>query len=212
MTTYAQQERAALADALEAAGPDAATLCEGWDTADLAAHLVIRERRPDASPGIVFPPLADHMERVRVATRDGTDYPELVRQFRGGPPAWSPIRLSFLDSATNTVEYFVHLEDVRRAGPSWAPRELDEGLDRYLWGRLKRGAQLLMRKAPADVVLRTPDGRSTTVKTGRGATVTLTGEPAELTLVAFGRGAHARVEAEGDPADVEAVLSGKYGV
>ncbi len=212
MSTYAQQERAALADALDAAGPDAPTLCEGWDTRDLAAHLVIRERRPDASPGIVFPPLADHMERVRVSTRDGTDYGELVRLFRTGPPLWSPIRLSFLDSATNTVEYFVHLEDVRRAGPAWEPRELADGLSDFLWGRLKRGAQLLMRKAPADVVLRSPDGRSATVKTGGESTVTLTGHPAELTLVAFGRGRHAQVDTDGDAAEVQAVLSGKYGV
>ena len=28
-------------------GPNQPTLCEGWRTADLAAHLVLREHRPD---------------------------------------------------------------------------------------------------------------------------------------------------------------------
>ena len=31
--------------------PTRPTCCEGWDTAHLAAHLVVRDRRPDAMPG-----------------------------------------------------------------------------------------------------------------------------------------------------------------
>src|SRR5262249_60545235 len=45
---------AALCDTLERVGPAAPTLCEGWTTADLAAHLVVRERKPLAGPGIVL--------------------------------------------------------------------------------------------------------------------------------------------------------------
>ena len=44
--TYAQDERAALAALLHETGPDGPTLCEGWQTRDLVAHLVLRERRP----------------------------------------------------------------------------------------------------------------------------------------------------------------------
>ena len=47
-------ERDELCDLFVARGPDAPTLCEGWTTADLAAHLVVRERNPLAGPGIVF--------------------------------------------------------------------------------------------------------------------------------------------------------------
>ena len=46
-------ERAAMCDTFEAVGPDAPTLCDGWLTADLAAHLIVREHRPDAMPGIL---------------------------------------------------------------------------------------------------------------------------------------------------------------
>ena len=49
----AQLERGRLCDLLLVVGPDHPTLCEGWTTADLAAHLVIRERKPLAGPGIV---------------------------------------------------------------------------------------------------------------------------------------------------------------
>lgn len=45
MSTHAKRERLLLADLLEAAGPDAPTLCEGWNARDLAAHVVVRERR-----------------------------------------------------------------------------------------------------------------------------------------------------------------------
>ncbi|MCW2608081.1 MAG: hypothetical protein JWO60_2774, partial [Frankiales bacterium] len=44
--SVAAAERAALLDLLAASGPDAPTLCPGWTTHDLAAHLVVRERQP----------------------------------------------------------------------------------------------------------------------------------------------------------------------
>src|ERR1700735_4322129 len=56
----AQQERATLCDLLVELGPDAPTLCEGWTTADMAAHLVVRERRPDSGTGLVWAPLSTH--------------------------------------------------------------------------------------------------------------------------------------------------------
>jgi uncharacterized protein (TIGR03085 family) len=55
MPSLARPERAALLDLLTGVGPDAPTLCEGWTTHDLAAHLVVRERRPHAVPGLVVP-------------------------------------------------------------------------------------------------------------------------------------------------------------
>jgi hypothetical protein len=92
----AQGERRALADLFLELGPDAPTLCEGWRTADLAAHLVVRERRPDAALGIVLGPLAGHTERVQRAVRDGRPWPDLVALFRDGPP-W-PFRLGPVDA------------------------------------------------------------------------------------------------------------------
>ena len=50
--SYSREERLALCALLDETGPDAPTLCEGWTTGDLAAHLVLRERRPDAAAGV----------------------------------------------------------------------------------------------------------------------------------------------------------------
>ena len=44
--SLASRERAALSDDLLRIGPDRPTLCEGWKTRDLLAHLLVRERQP----------------------------------------------------------------------------------------------------------------------------------------------------------------------
>ena len=62
--SLAQSERAELAATLRTVGPDAPTMCGDWDARDLAAHLVIRERRPDAALGIVFSNDAGTTEKV----------------------------------------------------------------------------------------------------------------------------------------------------
>ena len=49
------RERAELCDLFDELGPSAPTLCEGWATEDLAAHLVVRERDPRSMPGIIKP-------------------------------------------------------------------------------------------------------------------------------------------------------------
>ena len=114
MTHHAQAERAALCDTFEAVGPDAPTLCSPWDTADLAAHLVIRERRPDLAPGIVVPGLRARTERVQ-REYAAKPWPELVHLVRSGPAIWNPARLAPVDEAYNLMEFFVHHEDVLQA-------------------------------------------------------------------------------------------------
>jgi uncharacterized protein (TIGR03085 family) len=84
-STLAQRERQTLCDLFVELGADAPTLCEGWQTADLAAHLVVRERRPDSGPGLVWPPLAGHTEKVRQAARNRASWDELVATVRPGP-------------------------------------------------------------------------------------------------------------------------------
>ncbi|MFC7216666.1 TIGR03085 family metal-binding protein [Streptomyces polyrhachis] len=195
MTTHAKRERKALAEVLEAAGPDAPTLCGGWTTRDLAAHVVVRERRGEAA-GILLPALAPRLERVRREFAE-RPYTELLDLIRTGPPAWSPFALKQVDEASNPVEFFVHTEDVRRADPATAPRDLDPLLAETLWKRLERMARLLARRSPVGLVLRRPDGR-TVVARRATPTITLTGDPAELLLFTYGRQHAARVEAEGD--------------
>ncbi|MGW1723756.1 TIGR03085 family metal-binding protein [Streptomyces sp. NPDC002306] len=196
MSTFAKRERLLLADLLETAGPEAPTLCEGWVTRDLAAHVVVRERRPDAAGGILVKQLASRLERT-MEEYAAKPYEELIQLIRTGPPRFSPFALKQLDEASNTVEFYVHTEDVRRAQPDWARRELDPVFQDALWSRLERAARLMGRGAPTGLVLRRPDGR--TVVAHKGApVVTVTGEPSELLLFAHGRQDAADVELEGD--------------
>jgi uncharacterized protein (TIGR03085 family) len=197
VTTYAARERAELADLFDRLSPDAPTLCEGWSVRDLAAHLVMRERRPDAAIGILVKPFARLTDKARrdLAARP---WPELVAMFRAGPPRWSPLNLA-PDDAVNLVEFFVHSEDVRRAQTGWTPRRLDPALEDQLWRRLRTTARLLYRKARIGVILRRA-GTSEQVR-GKDGTpaVTVTGPASELLLHSLGRTAHARVEITGDP-------------
>ncbi|MFJ5556133.1 TIGR03085 family metal-binding protein [Streptomyces sp. NPDC093250] len=196
MSTHAKRERLLLADLLETTGPDAPTLCEDWTTRDLAAHVVVRERRPDAAGGILVKQLAPRLERV-MAEYTAKPYEELIQLIRTGPPRFSPFSLKQIDELSNTVEFYVHTEDVRRAQPEWTPRELDPVFQDALWSRLERSARLLGRGVPTGLVLRRPDGR--TVVAHRGApVVTVTGEPSELVLFAYGRQSAAKVEVDGD--------------
>jgi uncharacterized protein (TIGR03085 family) len=195
VTTHSAAERAALVEALRAAGPDAPTLCEGWTARDLAAHLVARERRPDSTPGLLVPALASWTEWVRkdIARRA---YPDLLDRIAGGPPWTSLFALPGVDATVNLGEHFVHCEDVRRAAPSWAPRGIPDQRQLALWKLLGSRGELLLRKSPVPVTLATPDGRTIQARAGDGG-VRLTGEPAELVLYAYGRGAHARVQVDG---------------
>lgn len=218
MAGYARTERAALADTLLAAGPDAPTLCGGWTAADLAAHLVIRESRPDAAAGIIVRPLAQWTARVQGAARDRTPYPQLIERVRSGPPAWSPTRITAVDEAANTVEFFVHHEDVRRAQPGWEPRKIDQGLSEVLWHRLGM-AKFILRKAPVGVELVRDDEPGPTesgvpririTAKARTPVVTITGPPAELTMWAFGRTAAARVRLDGSEAAIGAIKTANW--
>ncbi|WP_431783733.1 TIGR03085 family metal-binding protein [Streptomyces chumphonensis] len=197
MSTHARRERLLLADLLEAAGPDAPTLCGPWRTRDLAAHLVVRERRPDAAGGLLIKPLAARLDRVQgeFAARP---YDELVELVRTGPPRRSLYSLKQVDEAANTVEFYIHAEDVRRARPEWTPRTLDPVFSDALWRRLEKMARLLGRRCPVGLVLRRPDGQTAVVKKGTPV-VTVTGEPGELLLYAYGRQRVARVDVDGDP-------------
>ncbi|MCX4551684.1 TIGR03085 family metal-binding protein [Streptomyces sp. NBC_01267] len=196
MSTHAKRERLLLADLLEAAGPDAPTLCEGWRTRDLAAHVVVRERRLDAAGGIVIGALKGRLDRVH-GEFASKPYEELIQLIRTGPPKFSPYALKQVDEGANTVEFFVHAEDVRRAQPEWSPRELDPVFAETLWKRLEKAARLMGRKAPVGLVLRRPDGQTAVAHRGTPV-VTVTGEPGELLMFAFGRQDAAKVEVEGD--------------
>ncbi|MFF9333326.1 MULTISPECIES: TIGR03085 family metal-binding protein [Streptomyces] len=196
MSTHAKRERLLLADLLETAGPEAPTLCEGWTTRDLAAHVVVRERRPDAAGGMLVKQLASRLERV-TAEFLAKPYDELIGLIRTGPPRFSPFSLKQIDEMSNVIEFYVHAEDVRRAQPDWTPRELDPVFQDALWSRLERSARLMGRGVPTGLVLRRPDGQTAVARRG-APVVTVTGEPSELVMFAYGRQSAAKVELDGD--------------
>jgi uncharacterized protein (TIGR03085 family) len=210
MSTHAKRERLLLADLLEAAGPDAPTLCEGWQTRDLAAHVVVRERRLDAAGGTVLPALKNRLDRVQ-GEYVSKPFEELIQLIRTGPPRMSPYGIKQLDEAANTSEFYIHAEDVRRAQPDWTPRELDRVFADSLWSRLEKAGRLMGRKAPTGLVMRLPDGRTAVAHRGTPV-VTVTGEAGELVLFLAGRQRAARVELEGDEDAIAKVRATKFGV
>lgn len=197
-------ERQALCDLFDRLGPAQPTLCEGWTTADLAGHLVVREGRPDAGLAIVVPAIRGYAARLeRAAAR--RPFGELVDALREGPPLGrSAVGLPGLRDSANVHEFFVHHEDVRRGQPSWSLRALRPELDEALRSRLPLMARLLLRRlSGARLELVQPDG--TVVRVGKqGPVARLSGPIGELTLWSFGRDA-VQVDLDGDPVAVAAV-------
>jgi uncharacterized protein (TIGR03085 family) len=211
--SYARDERVALCALLDDLGPDKPTLCEGWQTVNLAAHLVLRERRPDAGAGIIGGPMARYTRKVQahIATRP---YPDLVSLVRSGPPRLSLMGIPGADERVNAVEFFVHHEDVRRAQPDWQPRELDQAFSETLWRRLGM-ARLLLRKAPVGVELVRSDapadgGRVRITAKAKTPVVTVTGPAAELTLWCMGRTSAALVRLDGNDPDMAALKAASW--
>jgi uncharacterized protein (TIGR03085 family) len=205
MTRFARSERQNLCDTFESVGPDAPTLCSPWLTRDLAAHLVVRERRPDVSAGIVFPPMAGRLEKVQSGYAAG-DWTRLIHQVRSGPPAWSPTALGRVDEAINTAEFFVHHEDVLRARPQWSARTLPVDLQAALWGIVSRAARMQLARSHVGVVFVAPVyGRCEVHADTDLGTVVITGTPGELLLYSFGRREAAQVELSGSAEALTAI-------
>jgi uncharacterized protein (TIGR03085 family) len=202
------QERAKLAELLVDLGPDAPTLCEGWSTADMAAHLVVRERDPRSGPGILLGGTGwggrfEEYTNKLMARQKAKGYERTVERVRSGPPL-VPWGLPGLRTALNLQEYFVHHEDVRRANGMAARPGMDE-LQDALWSALKRGARLQLRKVKdAGVELARPTGDAFVAKKGEPSG-RIVGEPGELVLFLTGRRGAAQVSIEGDPAAITAL-------
>ena len=203
------RERAELCALLLEVGPDAPTLCEGWTTADLVAHLVVREREPRAALGIVSERFAPRL-RQRMDARKAAGFEPLVERLRRGAPL-VPWRLPLIRAVLNFNEYFVHHEDVRRA--NGRSRRTDRpDLDAALWRQLGATARGLTRRVHgAGLVLRTPDGRQH-VASNRQPQAVLTGPPSELALYLTGRTGPAEVDLTGPSDAIAAVEAARVGV
>lgn len=208
--SLAQSERAALVETLRALGPDRPTMCEGWTTLDLTTHLVAREARPDAMPGIALRPFAGHTQRVQDSLAQ-QPWDQLLDRLASGPPCYSPFKL--VDRWANLLEMFIHHEDALRGGADpdgpWSPRVLTPELEKALVRLGKPMARMMLRSSPATVTLLLPEGQEF-ASGGAGAPVSITGGPGELLLWAVGR-APAEVTMAGDSSAIAALAGQQRG-
>jgi uncharacterized protein (TIGR03085 family) len=197
------RERSELCELFLAVGPDAPTLCEGWTTLDLAAHLVVREHDPRSGFAILGGERFAKLERSLMDDARSQGYERLVARLRAGPPL-VPWRLPVLRRFLNLTEWFVHHEDVRRPAGK-APRRDRPDLDSTLWSMLRWGSRLMLRKVRgAGVALEAP-GFGEVPARGPGPSVRLSGGPQELTLYLSGRRSAARVDIAG-PEEARAIV------
>lgn len=203
-------ERQQLCDLLTELGPEAPTLCEGWVTLDMAAHLVMRERDPRGGLVILGGERLSSLEgRLMQKYRDrGLDV--LVGRLRGGPP-WFPWRVPGLRTALNLNEWFVHHEDVRRANGR-EPRSLPQDLDEALWAGLRRAGRFMVRGSRGlGVEVIAPGHKPQQLRKG-DLRVSLSGPAPELVLYLNGRREAAEVEVSGSEEALAGLAAARLGI
>jgi uncharacterized protein (TIGR03085 family) len=204
-----RRERHALCDTALEVGPDAPTLCGGWDARDLVAHLLVRENSMIGAAGISFSAMAGFTERA-MGKAARAPFPEMVEKLHD--PGITPYRLPGVERLTNTLEYFVHHEDLRRARAGWEPRDLPAADEDELWKLLPGSAKLSTRKARVPIVIRRSDRPGVEATVRRGADpVVVTGRPSELVLFFFGRDQLHDVTFDGPPGAVSRLRGAERG-
>ena len=206
-----QRERNELCDLLLEVGPDAPTLDEGWSADDLAAHLVVRERDPRSSLGIIRPNSRFGAYTLKLMQRQKQKgFKNSVERIRSGPPLF-PWRIPKLRTLLNLNEYFIHHEDVRRANGR-ARRTDRPDLDDALWAMLRRGTKFTTRSLKGGgLTLQRTSGEQIEVHKG-DPVATIVGEPSEILLYLSGRRTAAIVEILGPPEAVDRVVNAKLGL
>ena len=189
------RERRELCDLLTKLGSDAPTLCEGWTTLDLAAHLVLRE----------------HFKRwtdERMSREKDKGLPVLIDRLRRGPP-FVPWRLPRIRTYMNGLEFFIHHEDVRRAN-GWDRRTDRPDVEQVAWRIMVfMGRRTTRQIRPYGLELRRPEGDHRHFGPLDGAV--LSGEPTELLLYLSGRRETAHVNLDGSIAAVAALRGARAG-
>lgn len=204
---WSEAERHALAATFREVGPDAATLCEGWRSRDLLAHLELRERAPWqlALDARSKPRPGEEPRQSALAHRASTPagFAELVDAFEAAEGR-RPVRA--LKDRANLLEHVVHHEDLRRAGGSPAPaRTLPSAMQAAIFAQLGTFARLGLRRSPTGVVLVDTVGGRRVVARRAADSVAMAGTPVDLALAVMGRIERADVELTGAPAEVAAL-------
>lgn len=179
----------------------------------MAAHLYVRERRPDAGPGVVVGgPFAAHTDRVMASVLRVHTFDDVLARVAAGPPLWwRP-----LDEQLNFFEYFVHHEDVRRVNGSASngggPRDLPADMAADMWERLRRSLRMSLRRVRGVQVEVVADHGGRAVVGGKGPTVRITGPVGDILLYTFNRKDIAQVELSGDAEAVAALRAARLGL
>jgi uncharacterized protein (TIGR03085 family) len=203
------RERAELCDLFVAKGPDAPTLCEGWATLDLAAHLLIRETDPRSGLAILGGDRFASLETRLMDRARAQGYERIVERLRGGPPAL-PWSLPGLRPLLNDAEWFIHHEDVRRANGE-GPRTDRPDLDAALWRNVRRTARFMLRRVRGTGVALEAPGFGE-IPARATPNVRLVGGPQELVLYLSGRRAAAEVDITGSDEARAALESAPLGL
>lgn len=209
MTSLARKERHKLCDLALELGPDAPTLSGDWDVKDLVVHLLVRERSVVGGPGILVPALSGLTERVSEQLAED-DFTDLVERLRRPRFTWAAV--PGLDQLTNTAEFFVHHEDIRRAQPGWAPRTLGAGEQAFLWRIAGVAGKGLIRRAGVPVTAANALTGDTKVLRGGSDPVMMSGPPAELLLFLYGRSEVSGIDFTGPEEAVHRLKGASLGI
>lgn len=207
--SLARRERRELCDLALALGPDAPTLCEGWTSSDLMAHLVVREHKPVAAAGNVVQRLSGLNQRA-MARQQARGYEVLVERYRT-PAAFLRV-LPPVDEAMNGFELLVHHEDLRRGSETWEPRDLPADDVDLLWKRLTKGLAFFGRRLPVPTVVKRADTGATAVAKKGPDPVTVAAPVVELVLFLFGRTAVRDLTYDGPEEQVATLQSANLGI
>lgn len=192
----------ALLASLSAEEWQTATLDAGWTVADLAAHIVVRERYLRAGLRAVLARDRAGLDAL-MAREQARGHAALLAALRTMPPLL--FRLPGPIGRGNLGEAYLHNEDVRR-GALRRPRHLSAELQRALWAALPLFARQGLRRVPVagrlTIVWPEHESRIVVVGKRRRATApsshaTLSGAPGELLLWLTGRKAAEQVELDG---------------
>ena len=196
-----KSERQGLVETLKALGPDAPTLCEGWMTKHLLAHLIMRETEPVNASGIL---LKGRQKQTQNRLEElSTHFESNLSKLKSGPPLWNPMR--YLDKWVNALEMLIHHEDVLRAQPNWQRRKFTDSETKELDFLLKIAPRFLVRGAKVLPTLVVGDLPTT----GR---IILRGDQVDLLLFLAGRQSASTVSIEGDESDVADFMKSSFGI
>ena len=196
-----KSERQGLVETLKALGPDAPTLCEGWMTKHLLAHLIMRETEPVNASGIL---LKGRQKQTQNRLEElSTHFESNLSKLLSGPPLWNPMR--YLDKWVNALEMLIHHEDVLRAQPNWQPRKFTDSETKELDFLLKIAPRFLVRGAKVLPTLVVGDLPTS----GR---IILRGDQVDLLLFLAGRQSASTVSIEGDESDVADFMKSSFGI